>query len=59
MLIEPPMVALAGWAAFGEAPTLFEFAGSIVVVAALVGVVRQAEVEAVDDLDEEALEPPV
>jgi hypothetical protein len=53
------MVAIAGWAAFGEAPSLLEFAGSVIVVTALVGVVRQAEVEDVDDLDEEALEPPV
>ncbi len=45
LLAESPMVAMAGWAAFGEAPGLVEIAGSLVVVGALIGVVRGPERE--------------
>jgi drug/metabolite transporter (DMT)-like permease len=56
LLAEPPMVALGGWAAFGDAPSALEIAGSAVVVSALVGVVRNP---VVDDVADESLEPPV
>jgi drug/metabolite transporter (DMT)-like permease len=56
MLAEPPMVALGGWAAFGDAPGALEIAGSLVVVGALVGVVRDP---VVDEVDEEMMEPPI
>jgi drug/metabolite transporter (DMT)-like permease len=56
LLVEPPLIALAGWAAFGDAPGLLEIAGSAVVVGALVGVVRSG---VVDEVDDSALEPPV
>jgi drug/metabolite transporter (DMT)-like permease len=56
LLAEPPLVALAGWAVFGDAPGAFEIAGSLVVVCALVGVVRSTSVQEIDD---EAIEPSV
>jgi drug/metabolite transporter (DMT)-like permease len=55
-LAEPPIVALAGWAAFGDAPGLLEVAGSLVVVASLVGVVRN---EIAPRIDDSLSEPPV
>jgi drug/metabolite transporter (DMT)-like permease len=45
LLAEAPMVAIAGWGVFGEAPGLVEIIGSLVVVGALVGVVRGPENE--------------
>jgi hypothetical protein len=48
---------LGGWVVFGDAPGAFEIVGSLIVMAALVGVVRSAIV--VDEIDVEALEPSV
>jgi drug/metabolite transporter (DMT)-like permease len=55
LLAEPPIVALGGWIAFGEAPGAVGIAGSLVVVGALVGVVRD---ESMVDVEED-IEPTV
>jgi drug/metabolite transporter (DMT)-like permease len=55
LLVEPPMVAIAGWAVFGDAPSAVEILGSCVVVGSLIGVVRASTL---DEADEE-LEPTV
>jgi drug/metabolite transporter (DMT)-like permease len=56
LLAEPPIVALAGWAAFGDAPGALEIVGSLVVVSALVRVARtEAEVDAVEAATEPAV----
>jgi drug/metabolite transporter (DMT)-like permease len=56
LLAEPPMVALGGWLAFGDAPGPLELAGSLVVVGALIGVARtEAEVDGDDDTNEPTL----
>jgi drug/metabolite transporter (DMT)-like permease len=56
LLAEPALIALGGWLVFADAPGGFEIVGSLIVVAALVGLVRSA---VVDDIDDEALEPSV
>jgi inner membrane transporter RhtA len=56
LLAEPTLIALGGWAVFGDAPGALEIAGSLVVVSALVGVVRNP---VVDDAADESLEPPL
>jgi drug/metabolite transporter (DMT)-like permease len=55
LLAEPPMIAVGGWVAFGDAPGALEIVGSIVVVGSLVGVVRSPVVDEVEQ--DEALEP--
>ena len=55
LLAEPPMIAVAGWVAFGDAPGALEIIGSMVVVGSLVGVVRSPVVDEVEE--DEALEP--
>jgi drug/metabolite transporter (DMT)-like permease len=45
LLAEPPLVALAAWACFNEVLTPVEILGSIIVVAALFGMVRSPALE--------------
>jgi drug/metabolite transporter (DMT)-like permease len=56
LLAEPACIALGGWIVFGDAPGAFEIVGSLIVLGALVGLVRSA---VVDEVDDEALEPSV
>jgi drug/metabolite transporter (DMT)-like permease len=56
-LAEPVIVSTAGWAAFGDAPGPVEIVGSLVVVGALVGIVRNEVTSSIED--EEVTEPPL
>jgi drug/metabolite transporter (DMT)-like permease len=57
LLAEPPLVAIAAWLLFGEALGLVEIVGSLVVVAVLVGMVREQPLERVEDEAPDPLAP--
>lgn len=57
LLAEPPLVAMAAWLLFGEALGAVEIVGSLVVVAVLVGMVREQPLEHVEEETPDPLAP--
>lgn len=57
LLAQPPLVAVAAWACFGEALGVVEVVGSAVVVGALWGMVRSPVLEHVEDTTPDPVPP--
>jgi drug/metabolite transporter (DMT)-like permease len=57
LLAEPPIVGLAAWACFDQQPAALAIAGSVVVLAALWGVVRSSAVEHVEEQTPDPVPP--